>query len=423
MTISATPPTIKLIAVLTGIAVPCLVFGRVIMALPLILAVLLLVWFPERRQYWRALLGQVRTPIGMLVLVTLALWLPSMVVSPLPLRSMEAWVRIPVFIGLIFFLSAMLSDRQEALALALKALIVTGAIATLFALFSLTFLPEVLALFRGLGWSAMPYPGFRPHDILKSYGALSVLMVPVLVWAGWRTGAGWRSLAVATVIGLLAVVWLTFNRSAIAGLFAMAVVFAGLMMIVYRRPVIYVTSFVFIIVVTLPLMLWLYETRSADFPPSAIQLPEGTVMFFPSWLIDYQRQLIWNRAFDFGMDTPWFGNGINAINFLPGADAPMPRNNLNIIPAHPHNWPVEVFAETGAIGVFALLTLVITLCLKLASDFLRYRDTALLAALIVNIGYWGSGLLNVSFWSAWWQISYLLMTAYCLAGRARLDQD
>ena len=115
------------------------------------------------------------------MLVTLALWLPSMVVSPLPLRSMEAWVRVPVFICLIFFLSAMLSERQEALALALKALIVTGAIATLFALFSLTFLPEVLAFFRRLGWSAMPYPGFRPHDILKSYGALSVLMVPVLV--------------------------------------------------------------------------------------------------------------------------------------------------------------------------------------------------------------------------------------------------
>ena len=164
-------------------------------------------------------------------------------------------------------------------------------------------------------------------------------------------------------------------------------------------------------------MLWLYETRLNP------NLPEGAVVFFPSWLIDYQRQMIWDRAFDFGMDAPWFGNGINAINFLPGADAPMPRNNLNIIPAHPHNWLVEVFAETGAIGAFALLTVVITLCLKLAGDFLRYGDTALLAALMVNVGYWGSGLLNFSFWSAWWQVSYLLMTAFCLAGRARLDQD
>jgi O-antigen ligase len=389
----------------------------VVMAVPLILAALVLVWLPGRRDYWRVVLEAARTPVGVLLLATLVLWLPSMFASPVPLRSLEAWIRVPIFVGFIVFLAAMLSERQETLALALKALIVASAVATVFALCSLTFQPEVLAFFRRLGWSAMPYPGFRPHDILKPFAALSVLMVPVLVWAGWRTGAGWRGLAVATVVGLLAVVWLTYNRSAIAGLFAMTVVFAGLMMVVYRRPVIYVASSVLILVVMLPLMLWLYETRLNPY------LPEGTVVFFPSWLIDYQRQMIWDRAFDFGMDAPWFGNGINAINFLPGADAPMPRNDLNIIPAHPHNWLVEVFAETGAIGAFALLTVVITLCLKLAGDFLRYGDAALLAALMVNVGYWGSGLVNFSFWSAWWQVSYLLMTAFCLAGRARLDQD
>ena len=419
MKISAIIPSTEVVAVLAGITVPCLVFGRVVMAVPLILAALVLVWLPGRRDYWRVVLEAARTPVGVLLLATLVLWLPSMFASPVPLRSLEAWIRVPIFVGFIVFLAAMLSERRETLALALKALMVASAVTTVFALCSLTFQPEVLAFFRRSGWSAMPYPGFRPHDILKPFAALSVLMAPVLVWGGWRMGGYWRSLAVATAVGLLAVVWLTYNRSAIAGLFVMAVVFAGLMIIVYRRPIIYVASSVFILVVMLPLMLWLYETRFGIIP----YLPEGTIGFFPSWLIDYQRQMIWDRAFDFGMDAPWFGNGINAINFLPGADAPMPRNNLNIIPSHPHNWLVEVFAETGAIGAFALLTVVITLCLKLAGDFLRYGDTALLAALMVNVGYWGSGLLNFSFWSAWWQISYLLMTAYCLAGRARLDQD
>jgi len=169
--------------------------------------------------------------------------------------------------------------------------------------------------------------------------------------------------------------------------------------------------------VSLAMVLWLYQTRGY------IDVPAGGVAILPPWLLDYQRQTIWAHAIDMAMRAPWFGNGINVINLLPGADASLTRTNLNIIPAHPHNWLVEIFAETGAIGAFALLTLVITLCLKLAGDFLRYRDTALLAALMVNVGYWGSGLLNFSFWSAWWQISYLLMTAFCLAGRARLDQD
>ena len=101
----------------------------------------------------------------------------------------------------------------------------------------------------------------------------------------------------------------------------------------------------------------------------------------------------------------------------------LPNNNLNVIPAHPHNWLVEVFTETGALGAFALLTLVITLCLKLSGDFLKSGNTALLAALLVNVGYWSSGLFSFSFWSAWWQVSFLLMMAFCLAGRPRLDQD
>ena len=424
MTISATPPTAKLIAVLMGIAVPCLVFGRAIMALPLILAVLLLVWFPERRQYWRALLGQVRTPIGMMVLVTLALWLPSMVVSPQPLRSMEAWARIPVLIGLIFFLAAMLSERQEALALALKALIVTGAIATLFALFSLTFLPEFLSFVRSSpshwGWIDMPYPGFRPRDILKPYAALTVLMAPVLVWGGWRLGGHWRSLAAVTVIGLFGVVLLTNNRSAIAGLLAIAVVGPGLMMCVRRNLAVNMAVGVVLFSIILAVLLWQHDTRrSMHVPP----ISEGIVVTLPQWLIDYQRQTIWVHAIDIGMRSPWFGNGINVINFLPGADLKLPNNNLNVIPAHPHNWLVEVFTETGALGAFALLTLVITLCLKLSGDFLKSGNTALLAALLVNVGYWSSGLFSFSFWSAWWQVSFLLMMAFCLAGRARLDQD
>ena len=68
------------------------------------------------------------------------------------------------------------------------------------------------------------------------------------------------------------------------------------------------------------------------------------------------------------------------------------------------------------LGAFALLTLVLTLCLKLAADYLKSCDAALLAALLVNVGYWGSGLLNFSFWSAWWQVGYLLLTGLCLTG-------
>ena len=404
------PYSTRLAAILVGIAVPGLVFGRVVLALLIGLAFIVVLRLPGRRDYWRGVLEAARTPVGVLLLATLVLWLPSMFASPLPLRSMEAWVRVPVFVGLIVFLAAMLSERRETLALALKALMVAGAVAAVFALSSLTFLPEVLAFVRRSGWSAMPYLGFKPQDILKPYAALSVLMAPVLVWAGWRIKGRWRMVAAMTVVGLLIVVWLTHNRAAVAGLMAIVVVGAGLTMARRRNLAVNVAVSAVVAMVILALVLWLYQTRGH------IQPPEGAVAVLPPWLLDYQRQTIWAHAIDIGMRAPWFGNGINVINLLPGADMRLPANNLNIIPAHPHNWLVEVFAETGAIGAFALLTLVLTLCLKLAGDYLKSCDAALLAALLVNVGYWGSGLLNFSFWSAWWQVSYLLMTGLCLAG-------
>ena len=389
------------------------------MAVPLVVAVLTLAWLPGRRAYGRAVLAQARTPIGVLVLVTLALWLPGIVLSPLPLRSLEAWIRVPIFIALVILLWAMLSDERQWLALALKALIVASAGSAVFALCSLTFLPEILSFARMSGWSPMPYDGFRPPDILKGYASVAILLAPVLIWAGRHEGGRWQAVAAATAIGLLAIVWLTYNRSAMAGLLAMLAV-GGLLVVALRRDTVAAAAFVVLLAaVTLALVLWLHETRAFIYT----ETPAGTVAVLPPWLLDYQRQTIWAHTIDIAMRSPWFGNGINVINLLPGADAPMPSNTLNIIPAHPHNWLLEVFAETGAVGAVALLTLVITLCLKLAGDFLRYRDTALLAALLVNVGYWGSGLLNFSFWSAWWQVCYLLMTALCLAGRERPAGD
>jgi O-antigen ligase len=417
MRISILPHLTMFAAVLTGLVVPFLFFGRAVMAAPLLAAILIVaLWLPKRGDYWRQMIRMARTPVGLLLLMMLALWVPSIFFSPLPLRSFEAWARIPVFVGSVTLLWAMLSKDHEALRLTFKVLLIASAIIIVLALASLAFAPD-----QGTSWIFQFlrnkwYP-HRVSEILKEFSTMAILLMPVLLLVGRRLGARWPVLAVACVLGLLAITWMTYNRSAMAGLLAMLIVFAGLMVMKYRRPMVYIATSVFVAVVVIAMMFWLFETRSD------IQPPEGVTEFVPGWLIDYQRQLIWHRAFEFGMDAPWFGNGINAINLLPGAEAQMPRNNLNIIPAHPHNWLAEVFAETGAVGAGSLVLLIATLCLKLAGQFLRSHDGAFLAALLVNIGYWSSGLLNVSFWSAWWQISYLLLTALCLAACRQRNGD
>lgn len=395
-----------LAAVLIGLVAPALFFGRAVMAVPLLVGVIIVaIGLPGRGDYWRQLIKAARSPVGLLFLITLALWIPSIFFSPFPLRSFEAWARIPVFVGAITLLWAMLSADIEALRLTFKALLIASAVVIILALVSLTFAPEVFQFFRNK-W----YPSFRVAAALKEFGTMAVLLIPALLLAGRRLKGRWLVLAMASAIGLLAIIWLTYNRSAMAGVLAMVVVLAGLMVVIFRRPIVYIGAGIFLGVIAVVFALWLIETRTSTTPP------EGFVAFLPVWLIDYQRQLIWDRAFAFGMDAPWFGNGINAINLLPGADARMPGNDLNIIPAHPHNWLVEVFAETGAVGALSLVTLVAAFCFKMARRFIRHHDDAILAALLVNVGYWSSGLLNVSFWSAWWQIGYLILTAICLAG-------
>jgi len=417
MRIDFLKPTPLLVGVLCGLAVPSLVYGRLVMAVPLLAAVFTLALLPERGTYWRAMIEQARSPLGLFFLLTLVLWLPSMFFSPQPLRSFDAWARVPIFVGLVTLLWAVLSRDRAALSLALKVFIVANAVSVAFALSALTFLPEILSFTRMSGWSAMPYDGFRAQDIFNAYSGVGVLMVPALVWAGRYVGERWQLLTVASVIGLIAIVWLTNNLSAMAGLLAMLLVSGVLILIMRRNTTANVVVSTVLIVVTSALILWMHDTRGI------FTTPAGTVAILPSWLIDYQRQTIWAKAIEIAMRSPWFGNGINVINLLPGADTRMPGNNLNVIPSHPHNWLVEVFAETGVFGILALIALVVTLCLKLAGDYLKSSDISLLAALLVNVGYWLMGLFNVSFWASWWQISYLVLTALCLAGSRSLIKN
>ena len=75
-----------------------------------------------------------------------------------------------------------------------------------------------------------------------------------------------------------------------------------------------------------------------------------------------------------------------------------------------------MLAETGFVGLASLVLAIAIVVLILA---MRYRSLgyfAYAAALAVMTGYWVSGLFNFSYWSAWWQLSFCISMALCLAG-------
>ena len=107
---------------------------------------------------------------------------------------------------------------------------------------------------------------------------------------------------------------------------------------------------------------------------------------------------------------------INNINFQPGANVPIPHAmGLSMISGHPHNWIVEVLAETGVFGFIPLVVVIVILFYRFALCYARSRDPAMLAAIAAAAGYWGSGLFNFSFWSVWWQTSFILVLVICWA--------
>ncbi len=397
-------------ALLIGLTTPCLVFGRAALAVPVVLAVLFILVQPGRGDVFRAALKQARHPVGLLLLATLVLWLPSIMISPLPLRSFEAWVRVPVFAAVAALLWAYLFRApEEVYLLSLKALAIVCVATTMVAIVSVSFVPELSYFIRGKGWVEV-----NAAKVLKEYAGVGILWAPLLLLAGLRLGKGWLALSAVCIAGLLVLVVLTFNRSAVAGL--LAAVTVGAVVYAYvasrRRGLMILGVGFSATAVAVAVGFWLYKARSN------FGVPEGVITILPSWLVDYQRQTIWYHTLQLSLDSPWFGKGINVINLLPGADQKIPGSRgLNVVPAHPHNWLIEVFSETGIVGGAALVILVFTLCAKLMRDYVYSRDISLLMALMISVGYWGSGMFNFSVWSAWWQICYLVLMVICLAGR------
>jgi O-antigen ligase len=392
--------------VLVGVAVPVLVVGRSVLAVALGLAVIGLMLVERRSDVWRDMATAARSPLGLLVLAVVVLWLPSMAASPMPGRSFETWARVPVFMAAAGFIWAALASGREGLDLALRTLLAASAAAVIAAVVALAGLPELISLLRARGWV-----GADPVLDLKAFAAATLLLLPVVLWAGRRLGDRWLMTALASSAGLLAVIWMTHNRSAMAGLLAVFLTGGLLIVLIHRRPNVIAAVGIALGLLVAGLLARLEYYRSGLHPP------EGVVTVLPNWLVGYERQTMWRFALDLGQEAPWFGRGINIINFLPGAEKSMPGGKLTMIPSHPHSWLIEVFVETGLIGVLGLVVVVVALAIWLGRDYLRRRDDAVCAALMVHVGYWASGLFSFSFWSAWWQVSYLLLMAVALAGR------
>lgn len=396
---------------LVAVAIPSIILGRSVVGIALVLALLLVPFLDRRSESWELARRVFRSPAAVLVGLVAVAWLPSLLASLDPGRSFFAEFRTFLyFAGGVVVWAAMRVERGRE-EVAYKLLLAVTAVLLAIGFVGFFVSSEFLQLFRGHGWTE-----YSPRRSLKESASSAVLLMPIVMLIGYRLRGSWRLLSVAVIVGLLLLVYLTANRSAMAGVLCATLVAVALIAMhsQQRRP----PAAVAVATMLLGFVAWGLDHY--QYPPGSY--PDAQLTPIPYWLIDPPRQAIWLNAWEAGEPYRLFGAGINVIDRLPGADEWNEMTHTRTIPLHPHNWAVEIVVETGIVGFAAMLLALVYLSLRLVRAYLRTGDLAVLAAIYVWIAYWTIGLFSVSYWSSWWQVSFVAAMAFSLAVRADDDK-
>ena len=392
----------KIFAVFTGICIPVFFFGKAFIAVAIGAGVLALLIKPRRLRLTESAGVFSYAPLGLLLIAVFVAWLPNVAVSPEPWKSFTTVSRSFALVFLAFLIWCGLRDDGELRRLCLRSLVLALILTIAFALFS-------KLVHSGFYWVIHhePWQATEMKTELKPLAALAPLAIPLLLLSSRDETPVWRLAAYSAAIGLLAVIIVASSRASVAGLLG-CMVFA-LIAVTFRHPgwksMIASAGFAG---VTGAVFMWLKSTRAI--PPQAGEWP------FPLWLIDYPRQATWQFTIDQVASFPWFGSGVNTINLVRGANEVIPlTNDTHFIPSHPHNWALEILAETGAIGLILFVGLVGTALFHLFKRYRQSGDLAYISVIAISGGYLISGLFNFSFWAAWWQLAFLVFSAMTLA--------
>ena len=119
-----------------------------------------------------------------------------------------------------------------------------------------------------------------------------------------------------------------------------------------------------------------------------------------SWL---QRLVIWSHAGEQALNCLPLGCGADYARALhadgikviiPGYERP-----LSVIPVHPHNLFLQIWLETGLIGVGLILAMIMFAIQTLKSVTLQPITSAIIAATLASI--FVSAMLEMSMWQVW----------------------
>lgn len=406
-----------IVAILTALGMPMRVSGvaveQTLLGLALILALVLLAIEPGTRQ---RVGSAVWSHQGRAVGAIFAAWAITVWFSIDPMGSMEIGGRTGLFILGAVVVWAAIAEHKETHRLLWKVLLLSAVILAALSVLSLSGLPKLKPSLIG----KIVDPD-HPHLYFKAFAALTMCLIPVVAWAGRQLGGKWRWWGYAFAPLALAVILLTHNRSALAGLIAMTIAGIVLLALAKRRHT--KAMIATAIAAAGGIVAWV-ATREAEHLILLEKLagkPMQVATYLPSWLLDPHRQNIWKFTFERFLDHPWVGNGIDQLNRLPGAKMSVPglENSAALIPSHPHNWALEILGETGLIGFLPVVIVLAFIAWRLARRYLQDDNEADLTLFTLMAGFWASSLFNFSIWAVWWQLVFFMLFAIVAATRPK----
>jgi O-antigen ligase len=405
------PGWTKFAAICLGASVPAVFLGKAIIAgvsiFPAFVALIGLVQYRDRGFDFRR---GFKSPFAIAIGVVTLSWLVSSVFSIDTAKSLMTWLRTFGILGLGWLFMDFLARRPEVLTLALRSLIVVSLFIHAIATFALYIHPapfELYALVKGSGPILV--------QMLKPYASVTVCLIPILIWSGWRLGSIWKTLTILTLCLAAFTLYAKAIQPGTSAIFGL--IGSGILLLIVGGVQKLNRFWAWLCIAVLVLSLLVL----AAFVIGRLPVPPFNEGMQPKLSIpDWHRQVIWGFTVEIIKESPFFGVGPNAVNLVEGADTVIPYFNQEYIPSHPHNWFLEIAAETGIAG---LLTFLVSLVLSLrALTLYAYRGSGPAWAAIMLFGvFWISSLGNFSIWSTWWLTVFAILMSFPLAA-LKLDQ-
>jgi O-antigen ligase len=126
----------------------------------------------------------------------------------------------------------------------------------------------------------------------------------------------------------------------------------------------------------------------------------------------YHRAAIWQFVAQRVEEKPLLGWGLHASRSMPGAKETIARG-AELVPLHPHNGPLQLWLELGAIGAILGAALLAWLARSAASAAQGATLTAMVTVASISFGLW----------QGWWMAAIWLLIGLAIKTKTRPPTD